>query len=384
MMRIARRRMAIGGHLDRYVARQFAGAYVVAALVVVGLFLIVDLAGHVDDYLEPDASGARVPIALIGRYYALHLPFLYLQVAPFVTLAAGLFAVSRLQRTREVVAALAAGVSLQRLLSPMLALAIALAAFQGGLRELATRTFGYERDTLRLLLGERMPEIVLEKVRFKDARGRMVEVREFLPANRSGAGEAEPAELRGLDAVQLVGERWVHFEVDRARWVESLEGGGHWSIEGGRKEELEPRDPRGGLRLPIVRLEGLVFTPGDIWSAWKGRENPLDLSFQEAASLAARDPQNVQYRTLQNYLLTFPLANLVLLLVGLPFLLGHERGRGAEGVALGLLLCVFYFGADFVALTLGMQGQISPLLASWLPVLSFGSLGVVLFGSIRT
>jgi lipopolysaccharide export LptBFGC system permease protein LptF len=81
---------------------------------------------------------------------------------------------------------------------------------------------------------------------------------------------------------------------------------------------------------------------------------------------------------------TFPLANVVLLLVGLPFLMQFERGRGTEGLVAGFLLCVFYFAADFVSLNLGMQGQIDPILASWLPPLFFGSLGLVLFGSIRT
>jgi hypothetical protein len=31
-----------------------------------------------------------------------------------------------------------------------------------------------------------------------------------------------------------------------------------------------------------------------------------------------------------------------------------------------------------------MEGSLSPLLASWLPVLTFGSLGVVLLESMRT
>jgi lipopolysaccharide export system permease protein len=373
------RRAALGGLLDRYVARQFAGAYLVAAVVVVGLFFVVDLATHLDDYLERGGEGTAV--ARIARYYTLHLPFLYLQVAPFVTLAAGLFSVSRLRRTRESIAALSAGISLQRLLLPVLAAAALLATFQAGLRELATRTFGYERDTLRLLLDGAADEIVLHKVRFKDKSGRMIEVREFLPQGRTGGGEAEPAELRGLDAVRLVDEQWLHYEAREARWDPHAAGGPRWQVVAGFVERLEAR---GGVREPSERLEDLEFTPDDVWSAWKARENPLDLSFQEARRLAARDPQNVQYRTLQHYLVTFPLANLVLLLVGLPFLLNNERGRGPEGIALGFLLCVFYFGADFVALTLGMQGQISPLLASWLPLLTFGSLGAVLFASMRT
>ena len=74
----------------------------------------------------------------------------------------------------------------------------------------------------------------------------------------------------------------------------------------------------------------------------------------------------------------------MLLLVGLPLLMRHERGSGAEGLAKGLLLCLFFFAADFVCRNLGVQGSLDPLLASWLPVLFFGSLGIVLFESLPT
>ncbi len=373
-------RQALGGTLDRYVARQFAAAYLTMALVVVGLFLVVDLATHLDDYLEPDKQGNRHSPWMIGRYYTLHLPFLYLQVAPFITLAAGLFTATRLERSREVLAALSAGISLRRLLVPVLMAGVMLGAFQGGLREYATRTIGFERDSLRLILDRGMPELVIQGVRFKDENGQLIELAAFLPAGRSGAGSAEPAEFLGLDAVRLVGERWLHYEARRGVWVDDPEGG-YWRLQGGWLEEV---DRAGGLRLPIEQLTDLFFTPQDVWTAWKGRENPLELSFREAADLSRRDPENVQVRTLQNYLVTFPLANLVLLLVGLPSLLLRERGRGAEGVGIGLVLCVGYFAADFVALTLGLQGQISPVLASWLPTLLFGSLGIVQFGSMRT
>jgi hypothetical protein len=47
--------------------------------------------------------------------------------------------------------------------------------------------------------------------------------------------------------------------------------------------------------------------------------------------LMRRDPTGPRNQTLFQYSLTFPLANLVLLLVGLPILLRHERGNGVEG-----------------------------------------------------
>ena len=98
----------------------------------------------------------------------------------------------------------------------------------------------------------------------------------------------------------------------------------------------------------------------------------------------ARDPDDNSYQTLWHYHLTFPLANLLLLLVGIPLMFNYERGRSTDRIALGGLLCVFYYSADFVFRTLGVKGQLSPLLSAWIPVLVFGSLGIMLYDSLRS
>jgi hypothetical protein len=82
-MKLPKRSWALFGTLDRYVGRLFLGAYVVALLLVVGLYLVVDLASNLDDYLRPTESGESAAVR-VARYYLLHLPFLYLSVAPFV------------------------------------------------------------------------------------------------------------------------------------------------------------------------------------------------------------------------------------------------------------------------------------------------------------
>ena len=97
-----------------------------------------------------------------------------------------------------------------------------------------------------------------------------------------------------------------------------------------------------------------------------------------------REPSNSQFQTLAQYSLTFPLAGLVLLLVGLPFVVVSERGRAGERIARGFFLCVVYFGVDFVARTLGLQGELGPVFSGWFPLVLFGSLGVVLTASMRS
>lgn len=374
------RRLALFGRLDRYVLRTFLGALVVSAIVVVGLYLVVDLASNLDDYLDPpEGITGSEQLALVARYYAIEALFLLFQVAPFITLSGGMYTVHKLHKNRELIAAMGLGWSVRRVQLPVFLAALTLAIGMVAGREFAMGEYGFLRGRLLHLIEEGGTEVSFEKLRFKDATGELIELAQYLPGpDPSGDG----ASFVGLDAVRNRDGRFFHYVIERGVHVGPPGAGGFWDLEGGSLEAVE----EGGKNLiSIDSLDGeLDFTPDDIWSAFKGRNDAMDLSYAEAQSLARRDPDNVQYATLLNYLISFPLANIVLLLCGLPLMMQFERGRAGRGLVTGFLLCIFYFAADFFSLNLGMQGHLSPLLAAFLPPLFFGSLGIVLFASARS
>ena len=177
-MRIAG--LELFGRIDRYIAGLFVGAYFTSLLLVVGLAVIIDVASNLD-YFTPWESGESAPTSLILRYYALNAPFLYLQVAPFVTVSAALFSVVKLSRHNELVACLNAGVSARRAVVPLF-LGGALAALgMVALRELATERLGPERDRLRHLLDTHTAGWQLEDVWMRDVAGNVVGARAFHP-----------------------------------------------------------------------------------------------------------------------------------------------------------------------------------------------------------
>ena len=369
------RRLRLGGILDRYVARLFALSYLAAFFLVVGLFLIVDMAVNLDEYMRPDEEGNTPSTTLVLHYYGLQMPFLYLQMSPYVTLAAGMFTASKMARYREVVAALNAGVSARRLLLPLFIGAGLLSTGMFGLREWATEELGSRRDVLIDYLKERRPRAVYENfwVPDRSTPPRPVRIGEYLPAPLGGG----TPEIRDLSAVVRRGDASVALHAAGAEWRDD----GTWRLTGGHRREFRAAEQE--IR-PVEVLEDVRFLPEDVELAWRGRENPMDLSFSQSRDLLDRDPTNPQYRTLFHYHLSFPLAGLVLLMVGLPFVMEQERGKAGERIAKGFFLCAFYFGLDFVARTLGLQGQLGPLHAAWLPVLGFGALGIVLYGSMRS
>jgi lipopolysaccharide export system permease protein len=366
------RALPLAARLDRYVTRIFALAYLAAFFLVIGLILIIDLATNLDEYLSKDASGYSPSSGLVGQFYLLKLPFLYLQMSPYVTLVAGMFTAARLARSNEFVAALGAGISMRRLLLPVYLGATLLAAGMFLLREQATSEFGRRRDLLQDHLEERRDESVIENLVVRDRRGRLVTLREYTLRT-----DPMQSEARNLSAHHRADGVLVWYTADVARPLSA----GRWALEGGQRLEDDGR-VRKTVRTDV--LDEFRFTPTDVELAWKARENAMDLSHGELSELLAREPTNLQYRTLQQYNLTFPLAGLVLLLVGLPFVVGDERGKAGERIARGFLLCVVYFGVDFVARTLGLQGAVGPVFSGWLPLVLFGSLGAVLTASMRS
>ena len=147
------RQLSIRSRLDRYVGAHFFWSYCATLGLMVGMFVILDLAGKTG-YFETWEDGTRVPFTTVLYYGLLNLPYQLLQIAPFVTLFAGMFTVNRLMRKNEVVAVLSAGVSVHRLLLPVYIGGVVIALAMFALREGVRFGFAEERDALEDMLAE--------------------------------------------------------------------------------------------------------------------------------------------------------------------------------------------------------------------------------------
>jgi|GEM_PF-341934 len=374
------RRLPLGCRLDRYVASHFFQSYLLAMLLMTGLFMVIDMASNLDDYLESWEDGSSAPASVLLIYYGLNLPYLFLQVAPFITLLAGMFTVAKLLKAREVTAVLGAGISARRMLLPVFLAGLLLAVGMFFLREAVGLGVARDRDAARDVLVEHRFEEHYEDVAVIEDSGSLVFLKEFVPRPSDGS----PPRIERLTAIrrtsgQMGSGRYVRIDADRATW-----NGSGWDLEGGVRATIDPDGDGASQDEALKTLEGYAFTPELALTYRRAKEAPLELSFSEVQELMRRDPDDNSYQTLWHYHLTFPLANLLLLLVGIPLMFNYERGRSTDRIAVGGLLCVFYYSADFVFRTLGVKGQLSPLLSAWIPVLVFGSLGIMLYDSLRS
>ena len=71
---VSTRRLPLGCRLDRYVASHFLRSYLLAMLRMSGLFMVIDMASILDDYLESWEDGSSAPasrrrLRMVGTTY---------------------------------------------------------------------------------------------------------------------------------------------------------------------------------------------------------------------------------------------------------------------------------------------------------------------------
>lgn len=359
----------MGGKIDRYVGQGVLGAYLGALVFMIFLSILIDMLLNMGKYLQVAAEYNTPFMSLVGflaQYYTVLMPFLFVTIAPFITVIACMFAVSRLMSTNEIAPMIFTGRSLYRVLRPVLFIALLSAALMGACWELVIPRLAEVKASRESVLGS---QVVAKDVLLTSPLNDKQHLRceSYHHDELRMVGVTLYDEGTGLGDAQII-------EAKAARWLPDEDD---WRLEEGiihRGEDTEPRR--------MLMVEG--FSPDLIFRSGKETKESAELSYTDLLELQALRPNSRGYVLAFHHHLTFPLANLVLLLLALPFALHFERGSKIERVVYAILICGGYLTVDLICQSLGQRGDLQPVVASWIPTILFGSLGVVFFSGIRT
>src|SRR6266498_1162412 len=105
--------------LDRYVIRNFLQVYLYCIAGFISIWLIFDVSDNISTFIDE-----RVSLLLVVRYYATQIPQVFIILLPVALLLSLLFALGRMSRANEIVSMLTAGVSLPRILLPLIGIGL--------------------------------------------------------------------------------------------------------------------------------------------------------------------------------------------------------------------------------------------------------------------
>ena len=105
--------------LDRYVLRNFLQAYIYCIIGFLSIWLIFDVSDNISVFIDQHLSPWR-----LAHYYSTQLPQILVILLPVALLLALLFSLGRMSRSNEIVSMLTAGVSIPRLLFPLICVGV--------------------------------------------------------------------------------------------------------------------------------------------------------------------------------------------------------------------------------------------------------------------
>ena len=391
--------------LDRYIVRQFLANFAILFVVLMSLFVVVDLIVDLDEFIQAGEAHAGAWIggrwvATLGitvGYYGPTVLLVYVFFNGLIVVGAMGFTLTSLQRTRELTAMIASGVSLYRVAAPLLVTGLLLSALTLPVQE--------------FILPPLAPKLVRKKSELKKLdRERVRKPVFYAPA---GGGDLLSAEsfdpdggvLRGVQIHDRNPEgRTVRFvRADAAYWrAEAITpedraaaGDGapairmRWVFENGVAEEIRqpgvaPTVARGdtGARLSsrgVLRGVGAYDTDlsPTVLQARQTATFANLLSIRELQELSKnRAIDGARRDKIQQVIwsrFSLMVLNALLLVMALPFFLSRVPGNTLVSSLRAAALCIGAWGGGLVMLqvspgTLSLGGLASPAVVAWLPV----------------
>ncbi|MCC7264419.1 MAG: LPS export ABC transporter permease LptG [Candidatus Latescibacteria bacterium] len=347
--------------LDRYVLRRHLLCLAAAVLALLLVAVIVDLIEHIDTFIDYRATWWQ-----IARYYTYHAPYWIALTLPIAALLGTLFSLTSLARANELTAMKAAGISLYRLLSPLLWFSL----FFGGLAFFFTdlvvpaATYRYRQvwDELR---GAGRTDGSRRQVLLQDVDGQLVFARAY-DAAKAQASQVSWEQERGGRVIRRLEGRRLDWRQDR--WV-LVDGREYLLAEGQTQARIFSE-----LELPSLTLRPEAFA--------QQQKKTEDMDYGDLRAYIARARANGEDATRQqvdlHLKIAFPFTCFVIVLLGAPLAADARRTGLAGSFGKGILICFVYYSAVKAGQALGWNELLAPILAAWLPNLLFGALGLLL------
>ncbi|NOZ23271.1 MAG: YjgP/YjgQ family permease [Planctomycetes bacterium] len=355
--------------LDRYIALNFLAYFAVCALALVGLLLLVQTFQMLHKFID---HGFPKMLWLLGQYYFYNIPVILANIFPVMTLVGASYCLVEMTKGNEMIALKASGVSIYRIIMPVFG-ATALIAVLGAANQEwflpfigpKIENFKRENNLTRDTLYDKYGRTEGGQLKYR--------VHEFNVENAAFQyGEFTRFDPSGNKIIEFI-------KVDEGQWLEK----GKWACRGVHTIKfLENGQQEKAYRDEYTLVTDL--TPDDLLQEdfIPGFRSIHDLRYR-----IKKEPERVDLRMALQGRFTHPLSAIILLLIGLPPVIGSERfsRNRVLGIGISLAVGVGFYIVSFVCSHLGKHGYIpTPAIAAWMPVVMFGALGFYFFDAMRT
>jgi len=357
--------------LDRYIIRKYVVIFLLVFLALILISVIVTFFERIDNIYERNK-----PISFLFEYIWYNLPEFIHYLLPVTALTSALLALGLLTKFNEITAMKACGISLYRIIIPVILMAVLASLFSFYIQERILPYSNKKREEVWNKINDVPPRsyVYLDR-RWVLSRGkdRVYHYNYFDP---------EEAVFNHLSIFDLSLSSWS-FE----RRIYSERGylrDGNLALEncwvrdflGEKTERYEKRS-----EMDLSQVEEMSY----FLKEWR---EPDQMSFGELRKYIKEIEEGgfntVKFRVDLHYKISFPLASLIMTILGIPFAFSMGRRGTLVGIGLSIVIAMVYWGAIGVFRELGMINFLPAFLSAWGPNLVFGLVGLYLLFTLKT
>jgi lipopolysaccharide export system permease protein len=352
--------------LDRYVVRNFLQAYLYCIAGFISIWLIFDVSDNISTFIDQ-----HIGLLLVIRYYATQVPQILIILLPVSLLLALLFSLGRMSRANEIVSMLTAGLSVPRVLLPLIAIGLLTVAATTALNYSLAPHAELARKLFLSAARARQGPIVEAQI----FRNRTDSRTWFIQNFRPGHNVFNTVQVLQQDAHDNIVANYL---ADRAIYHPD---GKVWEFENAKVVHY---DGAGNILdeqvYPSLKLNNWSETPFRLDSANVRAEFLSIPELHRYLQFNADFPATLlaPFRTHFQYRLALPWTCMVVVCIAAPLGIGYSRRGVLASVASAVILIFSMNFLTHLFLALGEGDRVSPFLAAWTPNALFTVIGFYL------
>ena len=354
--------------VDKYLLRTFLLPFVYCLAAFTVLYVVIDLFANLDEILK-----SKTDIDIIVYYYMLFVPLIFVQTTPIAVLLSTLYSLGNLNRHNEIIAMRSSGMSLLRIIYPLL--------FFGLILSLTVFTVNDKLVPKSAKISSKIKKQHIDKAPNLKGSSAFYNIALYGANNMiiyAGAIDISKNQMSDIIIYKQNEDQGIQSKIsaksgqwDERRWTfyDVL----MYNVDSSGKITGQPKY----LHESAMDIEE---SPNELANKeWR-------VEFMNFSELCAyiKKFSGASSKTLAGFKvelynkLAFPLTSLLIILVGATFALRAGRGGALMGVGMAVIISFTYYGITALSLALGKAGMLPPFIAAWLSNTIFLALGIYL------
>lgn len=357
--------------LRNHLIKEFSGPFFSSLLILLFAFLLSRGFMSIADLV----FNKDVDLILVLKLLFVSLPFMLTFIIPMSILVSCLITFGRLSSDNEITVAKVSGVSLMKLVWPLLILVMIISLFNFILSNQVAARSHYSYRQLLTQISVENPGAVLEEGTFiKKFKNFIIFIYEINGDKLKGVRIYQPQEGRPVRTI--IAQKGEIISIPEENKIQLR-------LIHGTSDEPDPKDPYKLYKLNFKTYD-LPLNMGQVQSSKDLSKKPKDMSIKELrteiAKLKKEGVQDLQALVVEIYnKIAFSLSSIAFILIGIPLGITTKRSDKSINFGIALALMSLYWVLLIAGKAIAQKGLFNPFWSLQIANIVIGGVGLFLF-----